>query len=102
MTNSRGTFDIYLRSENINGSGTPCTIETADDPSVCKPCNKNHSCEKGCGECQLCLGKTTVPDYCTSTQQCPGGDQACGLPGQPDCPAGAWCLTGCCVFVQIN
>jgi hypothetical protein len=101
VTNSAGTFEIYLRSETING-GTPCTIETANDPNICKPCTKNPSCEKGCGECQLCLGKTTLPDHCTTTEQCPSGEQACGLPGQPDCPEGAFCLTGCCKFVSIN
>jgi len=26
-----------------------------------------------------------------------GGLSACGLPGQPACPAGTSCITGCCV-----
>ena len=28
--------------------------------------------------------------------QCPDGIQACGLPGQPACDAGEYCVTGCC------
>jgi hypothetical protein len=105
-----GTFDVYLRSQNINGTGTPCTIQTADDPNICKRCTKNPSCEKGCGECQLCLGKTELPASCFTPdggvdpgQQCPGGvEQPCGLPGQPDCPEGQFCLTGCCKTIIIN
>lgn len=30
--------------------------------------------------------------------RCPTGQQACGLPGDPACPAGYFCLTGCCIF----
>jgi hypothetical protein len=28
--------------------------------------------------------------------QCAAGVQACGLPGQPACPYGYYCITGCC------
>jgi len=30
--------------------------------------------------------------------RCPSGVQACGLPGDPVCPAGYWCITGCCQY----
>ncbi len=30
--------------------------------------------------------------------RCPAGVQACGLPGDPACPASYYCLTGCCIF----
>lgn len=30
--------------------------------------------------------------------RCPSGVQACGLPGDPVCPAGYFCQTGCCAF----
>jgi hypothetical protein len=32
--------------------------------------------------------------------QCPAGVQACGLPGQAPCPAGFYCITGCCVQIM--
>lgn len=32
--------------------------------------------------------------------QCPEGMLACGLPGQPECPAGMYCITGCCVLIE--
>ncbi len=34
--------------------------------------------------------------------QCPGGEQACGLSGQPVCPQGTYCITGCCITVVID
>ncbi len=32
-----------------------------------------------------------------ATGQCPMGIQPCGLPNQPSCPVGEYCITGCCV-----
>jgi len=37
-----------------------------------------------------------LPDGGT-TQRCPGGQQPCGLPTDPACPNGYFCLTGCCI-----
>ncbi|MBX5484366.1 MAG: hypothetical protein IRZ16_21295 [Myxococcaceae bacterium] len=98
-----GTRDIFLGSEEA--TGTKCTLENAGDPSACRACTPNPSCFKECGTCQLCLGKDTVPPECVDggaggdggSQQCPGGQQPCGLPGQADCPPGWYCLTGCCI-----
>jgi hypothetical protein len=109
VTKNGVSHDVYLRSQNINGTGTACTIQTSDDPAVCMLCTKNLSCQKECGTCQLCLGKTELPASCLTADggvdpglQCPGGEQACGLPGQPDCPEGLFCLTGCCKEIIIN
>ena len=33
----------------------------------------------------------------TPPQQCPSGEQACGLPGEAACAPGFYCVTGCCV-----
>lgn len=38
------------------------------------------------------------PDAGTPPPRCDPGRQACGLPGDPACPASYYCLTGCCVF----
>jgi hypothetical protein len=37
-------------------------------------------------------------DMGTPDLRCSGGRQPCGLPGDPACPAGYYCLTGCCSF----
>lgn len=107
-----GTRDIFLGSEQSTGQA--CTLENAGDPTKCRACTRNPSCEKTCGQCQLCLGKDTLPPECFDggvtlpdggaipdggSAQCPGGEQPCGLAGQAACPANYFCLTGCCVVV---
>jgi hypothetical protein len=99
-----GTVDIFLGSEDSNATTVPCTLEEANNTSACRACTKNVSCGKGCGRCQLCLGKTELPADCFDggtapppIVQCPGGETPCGLPGQPECLAGYFCLTGCCI-----
>ena len=34
--------------------------------------------------------------------QCEDGKQPCGLPGQALCPRTHYCLSGCCVWVNID
>ncbi len=92
-----GSRNIFLGSQGITGK--ECTLASAGDPAACRECTPNPSCIKGCGTCQLCLGKTTLPPQCLGVQQCPTGKQACGLEGQANCPAGMFCLTGCCIAV---
>ncbi|MFW5925166.1 MAG: hypothetical protein ACOCV4_03310, partial [Myxococcota bacterium] len=66
------------------------------------------ACVNTCERCELCLGKDTIPDDCfdspedggTDTDRCDEGVQACGLEGDDECPAGYYCLTGCCVLLQ--
>jgi hypothetical protein len=84
---------VWLGSE-VNGSGS-CTIDAVGDPSKCKPCTQVAACLNSCERCELCVGKTELPEDC-DVQQCPPGAAACGLPDQPDCPAGQFCVTGCC------
>ncbi len=38
------------------------------------------------------------PDLMPPPAQCPPDQQACGLPGQPECGTGGYCISGCCVF----
>ncbi len=117
-TLDEGASYVYLGSEEQN-NGT-CTFADATNPELCKPCTPNEDCLNTCGRCELCLGKTEIPADCFpgtggsggmgggggsggtggSSDRCSSGVQACGLPGDPPCPAGGFCLTGCCILVQ--
>jgi hypothetical protein len=102
------TEGVFLNSKNSAGVPT-CDLASAADPTKCHPCQIVQSCFKTCGRCQLCVGKPDVPADCYETPdggggtsdggvplQCPGGEQPCGLPGQPVCPSRFFCVTGCC------
>jgi hypothetical protein len=97
------------------GSEEGCTFATVTDPTHCKPCTPASSCLNTCQRCEICLGKPTIPEDCFpgtggsggnggaggaggtgGSLRCPTGKQECGLPGDDPCPAGSFCLTGCC------
>ncbi|HZF52777.1 MAG TPA: hypothetical protein VE093_29175 [Polyangiaceae bacterium] len=86
---------VWLGSENPAGTGS-CNINTVNDPTKCKPCTQVQACLNSCENCEVCIGKPTLPPECTQ-QQCPAGKTPCGLPGQAPCPFGNTCITGCCV-----
>lgn len=97
---------VWLGSEDeATGQGS-CKLGLENDPAKCEPCLPVAACLNGCEPCELCIGKDTLPPECFpdgsggagggGTMQCPDGIQPCGLPGQPDCPAGHYCITGCC------
>lgn len=108
-----GTRDIYLGSDLVTGNtgAQACQISNVGNTSSCRACTKVDQCSKGCGVCQLCLGKTTLPPECNNVQpdggitlndggttaRCPATEQPCGLPSDPACPAGLFCQTGCCI-----
>jgi hypothetical protein len=110
-----GTF----RTEGGNKIDT-CHMDAAKagDHEACKPCTPQENCTNPCGICELCLGKTELPDICfpppppppdagvpdaseppPPPPRCTGTRQPCGLPGDDPCPSGQFCLTGCCVAV---
>jgi hypothetical protein len=110
---------VYLGSE-IGSEGT-CTLAELNNPELCRPCTPAVNCLNECGRCELCLGKTTIPEDCfpgaggaggmagmggsggmggTPDLRCDPGVQPCGLPGDDPCEAGGFCLTGCCIIVQ--
>jgi hypothetical protein len=87
---------VYLGTENDGGDGT-CNLDDVQDPALCAPCTQvEGACFNDCGECELCFGMTELPEHCDE-QDCPPGQQACGQPGDPPCPDGYYCITGCCV-----
>ena len=113
---------VFIGTLDSAGDGT-CTLERAlaEDEDACHPCTPHGDCSNECARCELCLGKTTLPADCfdtpppdagtlpdggtppepdggTPSDRCPGGEQPCGLPGDPLCADGYYCLTGCCVF----
>ena len=103
-----------------------CTIADAADPTKCPPCTPTASCDNPCETCELCLGKSELPPECfpdagtggaggaggsggtggaggsggCPTPVCPAGQQACGLSCLAPCPAGQYCLTGCCIPIS--
>lgn len=107
------THYVWAGSENASGAGT-CDRASLNDATKCKACTPVVGCSKPCGRCQLCFGKTAAdlpadcanvatdgggpppPSDMANALQCPGGEQPCGLPGQPECFAGYYCITGCC------
>jgi len=114
--NAPGSF---IWAGSVNAAGTPtCDAKPATlaDPTKCKACTPvAGSCYKPCGHCQLCFGKSQLPADCyapvdggsTSNtdggapppQTCPTDAPACGLPGQPVCAPGSYCISGCCTSV---
>jgi hypothetical protein len=117
---------VFLGSRDASGVGT-CTLDVVDDPALCHPCTPVGECLNTCGHCELSLGATTLPDDCfphdggmpipddavfpdggrpdafvpdagMPSTRCDPGVQACGLAGDPPCPAGDFCLGGCCGF----
>ena len=106
---------VFIGTRDAAGVGT-CSIEAAlaRDHEACHPCTPVADCLNDCGRCELCLGRTTLPPDCvppppgtdagprpdggTDYERCEGGEQPCGTPSDPACPAQYYCVTGCCVF----
>ncbi len=110
---------VFLGSY-IGNDGT-CTLNDLNDPELCRPCTPAGNCLNTCERCEICLGKPTIPEDCFpgtggsggsggsggtggmsgtggsgGSLRCPPDKQECGLPGDAACPAGSFCLTGCC------
>jgi hypothetical protein len=80
-----------------------CDAAHVDDPSACRPCTQVPSCLNACDPCEVCVGRTSPSVSCSSisARRCPPGSDACGQPGEPDCGAGFYCITGCCVAAPL-
>ena len=112
---------VFIGTVDSSGVGT-CSLAAAmaRDHEACHPCTPVADCLNDCGDCELCLGRTTLPPECTppppgtdagplpdgavrpdggvDLMRCEGGEQPCGTPGDALCPAQYYCITGCCVF----
>lgn len=87
---------LLSHGEDAIGDPVFCSTATMDDPTICRACEPVPSCFNPCDACETCLGAPPPGEACTQAQQCPGGEPACGRPGQERCPAETYCVTGCC------
>jgi hypothetical protein len=94
-----GTY-VWLGSDDGSLLGT-CVLAHANDPTKCHPCEPVPGCLNPCDPCELCIGKSAVLAGCSAEDQCAPGIQPCGFPGQGCCPAGTYCVTGCCQPVPM-
>jgi hypothetical protein len=108
---------VFLGSSDSSGERT-CSPDSIGDPTRCRPCTPYRGCWNECGRCELCLGRTELPADCfpppdgggltddasmpvdggAVDMRCSPGVQPCGLPTDPPCPDGWYCLTGCCIY----
>lgn len=114
----------YVFLGSYMGNEGTCTLADLSNPDLCRPCTPAGNCLNTCERCEICLGKPTIPADCfggtggssgsggtsgsggasgtggsggsSGSLRCPVGKQECGLPGDAPCPAGTFCLTGCC------
>ena len=90
-----GNF-VWIGS-SLKNAGT-CDAAHVNDPSACQPCTPVPSCLNTCEACEVCIGRTAPSPTCapTNSSRCSAGSAACGQPGEADCDAGFYCVTGCC------
>lgn len=50
-----------------------CSLAQIDDEGACPRCIKTAQCENTCGECELCPGKTELPESCYTDPPTDGG-----------------------------
>jgi hypothetical protein len=76
-----------------------CELATLADPSACKPCTPVPSCQNTCEECELCVGKSSLPASCSpgAGPACPAGTNSCDPNASGGCGAFEYCITGCCI-----
>lgn len=55
---------VWLGSDSAGTKDGSCTMDGVSDPSKCEPCTPVPGCLNDCDECEVCLGKPTVPDSC--------------------------------------
>lgn len=76
-----------------------CELTSSADPSACRPCTPVLGCQNACDECELCVGKATLPPSCSEAAgpSCPSGVRSCDPRALGACGPLAYCITGCCM-----
>ena len=90
-----GTF-VWIGS--TEKSACSCDAAHIGDPAACHPCTPVRSCFNACDPCKVCVGRAAPGPSCATpgVGRCPDMAAACGQPGESDCAAGYYCVTGCC------
>ena len=116
-----GAGYVWLGSVEADGRTGSCTLRQINNPAACHVCTPVRSCLNECGACEICIGRPTPGPECNppppdagprpdgaapfdsgprpdagTSMQCASGIVPCGLPGQPECAFGSYCITGCC------
>lgn len=92
---------IWLGSESLDLAH--CELQTSEDEDLCKPCTPAPHCLNDCAECELCVGKATLPPSCGAgsggsvVPLCENGRAACDPRNPSACTQLEYCITGCCV-----
>jgi hypothetical protein len=92
---------VLISSRPGGGGMASCERGLVNDNVQCMSCQIRMDCFNPCesGNCELCVGavaRGSLPASCGGQQMCPAGHNRCGLSGQPSCPGGQSCITGCC------
>jgi hypothetical protein len=78
---------------------TQCELATLADPAACSPCTPVPSCQNPCEDCELCVGKPSLPASCApgAGPECPVGTSSCDPNASGGCGPFEYCITGCCI-----
>jgi hypothetical protein len=88
---------VWLGAENLDVGACQA------DPSRCPRCTPDPSCFNVCRECELCVGKTTLPATCPTgangapLPECPPGRPSCDPANGVGCGGLEFCTFGCCI-----
>ena len=101
----RGNQYVFIGS-TVDGRGS-CSATNLGDEQACRPCSPVLSCFNSCTACERCIGGAEPDPECDAgsggatgmSERCDPGVTPCGQPGEAECRAGEYCITGCCVFV---
>jgi hypothetical protein len=95
-----GPACAYNPNQSITGFGGNCAMAaTAQSPQCSSVCGTRVPNGCDCFGCCVLPGVSTPVYLGTKVDDeptCSLDAGVCGLPGQPTCPAGESCVTGCC------